>query len=294
MYQKSRRKLVIPFLLPAFLVYTLFEFAPLALTVSYSMTNWRGHSLERPFIGLRNYLLMLNDIQFVNAAKNTAIFSISGAVILFIPAIFISWALTQRIKGKAVFRYVIIAPLLLSVVIVALLWKLLLNPVFGPINNLLKLIGLGQFALPWLGDPRTALLAVVVATAWQQLGMWVLLISAGLERIPQEILEAARVDGANEWRLFWKVTLPLLWGVLRLLFILWIILSLQVFGQVWVMTPHGGAARSTDVMATLIYERAFGGLQWGFACAMATFLLIVIFSFSLITNRLTRREIIEY
>jgi ABC-type sugar transport system permease subunit len=177
---------------------------------------------------------------------------------------------------------------------VALLWKLLYNPVFGPINGFLKFIGLGSLAIPWLGNPDTALLAVVVATAWQQLGMWVLLISAGLDRVPQEVLEAAKFDGANEWQVFWRVTMPLLWGVLRLLFILWIILSLQVFGQVWIMTPHGGAARSTDVMATLIYERAFGGLQWGFACAMATILLVVIFSFSLLTNRLTRRDTIEY
>lgn len=294
MYQKSRRKLIIPFLVPAFLVYTLFEFVPLALTVSYSLTNWRGHSLERPFWGLTNYLMMLKDIEIVNAAKNTAIFSVSGAVMLFIPALFISWALTQRIRGKATIRYIIIVPLLLSVVVVALLWKLLYNPVFGPINNFLKLIGLDALALPWLGDTRTALLAVVFATAWQQLGMWVLLISAGLERIPQEILESARIDGANEWQLFWQVTMPLLWGVLRLLFILWIILSLQVFGQVWVMTPSGGLAGSTDVMATVIYERAFASLQFGFACAMATVLLIVIFSFSLITNRVTKREIIEY
>ena len=294
MYQRSRRRLVLPFVVPAFLVYTAFVFVPLALTVYYSLTNWRGHTLERPFFGLTNYLLMVNDLQFVNALRNTAIFSVSGGIILFIPAIFLSWALTQRIKFKAAFRYIIIVPLLFSVVVVALMWKLLYNPVFGPINHFLKLIGLEVLALPWLGDTRTALLAVVVATAWQQLGMWVLLISAGLERIPQEILEAAKVDGANEWQLFWQVTLPLLWGVLRLLFILWIILSLQVFGQVWVMTPHGGMARSTDVMATLIYDRAFGGQQWGFACAMATFLLLVIFTFSLLTNRLTRRDVLEY
>ena len=294
MYQKSRRKLIIPFLVPAFLVYTLFELTPLVLTVYYSLTNWRGHSLERPFWGLTNYLMMLKDIEIVNAAKNTAIFSVSGAVMLFIPALFISWALTQKIKAKGTFRYIIIVPVLLSTVAVGLLWRLLYNPVFGPINNFLKLIGLDVLALPWLGDTRTALLAVVLATAWQQLGMWVLLISAGLERIPQEILESARIDGANEWQLFWQVTMPLLWGVLRLLFILWIILSLQVFGQVWVMTPSGGLAGSTDVMATVIYERAFASLQFGFACAMATVLLIVIFSFSLITNRVTKREIIEY
>ncbi len=294
MYQRARRKLVIPFLLPTFIIYTVFEFAPLVMTVFYSLTNWQGHTLDRPFWGLRNYLLLGMDPQIINAAKNTAIFGISGALILFIPAMFISWALTQKIKFKATYRYIIIAPLLLSTVVVALLWKLLYNPVFGPINNLLKLVGMGSLALPWLGDTRTALLAVVIATVWQQLGMWVLLISAGLERIPPEILEAARVDGCNEWQLFWRITMPLVWSIMRLLFILWIILSLQVFGQVYVMTPHGGAAGSTTVIAVLIYQRAFGSAQWGLACALATVLLAVIFSLSLGTNRLTRRDAIEY
>lgn len=294
MYQKARRKLVIPFLLPAFLVYSAVIIIPLVLTVSYSTTSWHGVGMERTFSGLRNYSLMLGDLQFLNALRNTAVFAISGAIAVFIPSMFLSWALTQRVRFRALYRYIIIAPLILSVVVVALLWKLLYNPVFGPINNLLHLVGLSSLALPWLGDPRTALFAVVVATAWQQMGMWVLLISAGLERIPTEILESARVDGANEWQLFWKITLPLLWGILRLLFILWIILSLQVFAQVYVMTPHGGAARSTEVMATLIYQRAFGSYQWGLACAMATFLLLAILTLSLLTNRLTRRDTIEY
>jgi ABC-type sugar transport system permease subunit len=294
MYQKARRRLVIPFLLPAFIVYTLLEFVPLALTVSYSFTNWVGAGLDRPFYGLRNYTLAFMDPQVLNAAKNTAIFAISGGLIAFVPALFISWALTQKVKAKALYRYIIIVPVLLSTVAVALLWKLLYNPIFGPINNLLKLIGLGALALPWLGDTRTALLAIVVATVWQQLGMWVLLISAGLERIPVEILEAARVDGANEWQTFWRVTMPLLWSVLRLLFILWIILSLQVFSQVWVMVPHGGVASSAEVIATLIYTRAFSSNQWGLACALATLLMVVIFALSLGTNWLTRRETIEY
>jgi ABC-type sugar transport system permease subunit len=124
--------------------------------------------------------------------------------------------------------------------------------------------------------------------------MWVLLISAGLARIPAELLDAARVDGANEWQLFWRATLPLLWGVLRLLFILWIILSLQVFGQVVVMTPHGGVGGSTEVMATLIYNRAFTGFQWGLASAMATILLSLILLLSLLTNWLTKRDTLEF
>jgi ABC-type sugar transport system permease subunit len=294
MYQKSRRKLVIPFLAPALLLYTTLLFIPLVQTMWRSLTNWYGHGGERVFWGLRNYKLMFMDPQFLNAAKNTAMFALMGGVILFIPAIFVSWALTQKIRGKAVFRYIIVAPVVLSVVSVALLWKLLYDPIFGPINNLLKAIGLGQLALPWLGDPRTALLAVVIAATWQQLGTWVILLSAGFERVPVELLEAARIDGASEWKVFSKVTLPLVWGVLRLLLIVWIIASLQVFGQVYVMTPTGSIGGSTQVVGILIYERAFHSYQWGLACAMATFLMIVILVVSVVTNRLTKRESIEY
>ncbi|MCJ7622980.1 MAG: sugar ABC transporter permease [Anaerolineaceae bacterium] len=294
MYLKSRQKLIIPFILPTFIVYTIFVFIPLFLTVSYSLTNWQGHTLDRPWYGLRNYLLIFKDPQIINAIKNTALFSVSGALIIFIPALYISWALTQKIKMKAVYRYIIIGPLVLSVVVVALLWKLLYNPVFGPINNVLKLIGLDVLALTWLGNKQTALLAIVVATAWQQLGMWILLISAGLERIPREILEAAKIDGASEWQLFWQVTFPLLWGILRLLFILWVILSLQVFAQVWVMTPHGGVGGSTSVFATIIYTRAFESNQWGLAAAMATLLMFSILVITLTMNRVTKRETIEF
>jgi len=294
MYARSRRKLVLPFTVPALLIYTLLMFVPLILTVAYSMTNWSGHIPNRPFAGALNYKLLTLDPQFINSVKNTALYSVSGALMLFVPAIFISWALTQRIKLKAAFRYVIISPLLLSHVVVALLWKMLYDPQLGPINAFLKGVGLNSLALPWLGDSRTVLLAIVVATAWYQLGMWVLLISAGLERIPVELTEAARVDGANDWQVFWRITMPLLWGVLRLLVILWIIFSLQVFAEVFIMAPAGGPGGSADVMVTLIYERAFQSNQWGLACAMATFLLVVIFAISLATNRLTRTETYEY
>lgn len=289
MYQKARRKLIVPFLLPAFLVYTILELVPLVLTVSYSFTNWQGMSLDKPFYGIKNYILIFMDPQIWGALKNTFFFAVTGAVVIFIPAIFISWALTQKIKLKPLFRYVIIAPLVLSTVVTSFLWKQLYNPIYGPINTLLHMIGLGSLALPWLGDSRTALIAIVVATSWQQLGMWIILITSGIERIPVELLEAARMDGANEWQVFWRITMPLVWSVLRLLCILWIILSLQVFSQVWVMVPHG-AGGITEVISTLMYTRAFSSRQWGLASAMATLLLVLIFSASLITNYLTRQQ----
>ena len=294
MIQSARRQLVLPFLLPTLIVYTALIFVPLALTLAYSFTNWQGHSLERPFFGLGNYRLLLLDPQVRTAFAHTGVFAAAGGFVVFVPALFFSWALTRGIRFKAAFRYLLIAPLVLSVVVVGLLWKLLYNPVFGPIDVFLRAIGLESLALPWLGDSRTALAAVIVATAWHQLGMWILLLGAGLERIPQELGEAARVDGASEWQVYRHITLPLLWGVLRLLFVLWMILSLQVFAQVWVMIPHGGAAGAAEVISTLIYKRAFASQQWGLACALATVLMLVIFTASMAAERLTRRDRVEF
>lgn len=293
-YAHSRLRLVVPFLLPAFIIYTAFSIVPLVLTVSSSFTNWQGAGMNRPFYGLRNYGLIFMDPQFLHALKNTLIFAVVGGVMVFPPSLFIGWALTQNIRFKAFYRYIAIAPLMMSVVVVALLWKFLYNPVFGPINSLLRLIGLRALALPWLGDTRTTLPAIALATAWQQSGMWILLISAGLQRIPPDIREAARVDGASEWRTFWNITMPLLWGVLRLLLILWIIVSLQVFAQVYVMVPHGGVAASAEVVTTLMYNRAFQSNQLGIATSMATFLLVAIFVLSLLTNWFTKRQVIEF
>lgn len=294
MIERARRRLVLPFLLPTLCIYSLLIFVPLALTLAYSFTNWQGHTLARPFFGLGNYRLLLMDPQVRTAFAHTVVFAAAGGFVVFGPALFFSWALSCSIRFKSVFRYLLIAPLVLSVVVVGLLWKLLYNPVFGPFDVALRAIGLDAWALPWLGDSRTALAAVILATAWHQLGMWVLLLSAGLERIPNELGEAARMDGASEWQVYRHVTLPLLWGILRLLFVLWIILSLQVFAQVWVMVPHGGAAGAAEVMATLIYKRAFASHQWGLACALATALMLVILVTSLVMERLTRRDTVEY
>ena len=184
--------------------------------------------------------------------------------------------------------------MVISVAVTGVLWRMIYEPNLGVLNNVLRAISLDQFALPWMGDTRTALPAIIIASVWWQMGMWVLLILAGIERIPLDLQDAAKVDGANELQVFWHVTLPLLWEVIRTLVVVWIILALQVFGIVLVMSPWGGVSGATQVAATYIYYTAFNDFKWGYASAVASVVLLIIFVLSMISMRAMRRETIEF
>ena len=177
------------------------------------------------------------------------------------------------------------------------MWKWIYNPTFGLINPALKAVDLEVLAIPWMGEPATALTAIIIASVWHGIGTWVLLISAGIERIPPDLPEAAKVDGATDWQIFRYITIPLMWEVLRILLVLWVMQALQAFVFMYVMTGPvavGGPMGSTEVMATYVFKNAFTSYYWAYAMALATVMLIMIFVLSFITNNVLKRETVEY
>ena len=294
MFYRARRKLIVPFLLPAVILYTALYAYPIVQTIIWSFTGWRGHTVRRPYVGLSNYLSLLGDRRFIGALRNTLVYASLGGILLMVPALLIAWGLTQPIRFRRYFRFIVIAPMVISIAVAGLMWRMIYHPNWGPLNAALRAVGLGSLALPWLGDTRTALVAITVTSVWHQMGMWVLLISAGLERIPLELGEAAKVDGAGERQVFWYITLPLVWDVLRTLTVVWIILSLQAFAVFFVMSPWGGVTGSTQVAATYIYYTAFSDFQWGYATSIATVLLVLVLGLSLLGMRAMRRETVEF
>src|SRR5688572_9495474 len=297
MFQRARRRLILPFIAPQLILYVLVMFVPLVLTVYYAFTDWQGHGNPISFAGLRNFRILVRDDNFHNAVRNSVELTVLGGVLLFVPALFMAWALHQPIRGRRGFQFVILAPVVIAASVAGLIWKWIYNPSQGLINPVLREIGLDRLALPWLGEPRWALLAVIVASIWHGVGTWVLLISAGIDRIPADLPDAAKVDGANDWQVFRTVTVPLLWEVLRILLVLWVIQALQAFTFVFVMTGPvgvGGPLGSTDVMATYVYRIAFVDFKWAYGAAMATVMLAMIFLLSLLVNRVTFRETVEY
>ena len=297
MFQRSRRKLIIPFIAPQFILYVGFVFLPLAATIFYGLTDWQGHGNPWHWYGVQNFRILLNDNNFHKAAKNAVYLMIVGGIIVFIPAMLIAWMLQQPIRLHRFFQFIILSPLVIAASVAGLMWKWMYNPVQGLINPALKGLGLDELARPWLGDPKFALPAIIIAAVWHGLGTWVLLISAGIDQIPADLPDAAKTDGSSDWQVFKYITLPLLWEVLRILLVLWIIQALQAFTFIFVMTVTygvGGPLSSTEVMGTYVYKMSFVDFKWGYASALATSMLVGIFILSLLVNRLTFREHIEY
>ncbi|GAA1551591.1 sugar ABC transporter permease [Kribbella sancticallisti] len=292
MHRIAQRRIIIPFLLPAVVLLAIFFLYPLARTVGISLSDWTRTGASR-YVGSANYTALLSDPDYRSALKNTFLFTFVGGCMLFPPAVGIAWALNQPIRGERFFRFVVFAPVVLSAAVVALMWKFVYHPTLGLISPALAELGLGGLAREWLGDPLTALPAVAFTTVWQGVGIWVVLLSAGFERLPREVLEAGRVDGAGEWRLFWSVMMPLLHDLLRILLVLWIVQSMQAFAFIYIMTG-GGPFGSTEVVGTLMYRTAIDQTEFGYAAAMGVILVVVMLAVTTILNKVLKRDDLEY
>lgn len=292
MLRKAQLRIVVPFLLPALLLLGTFFGYPLVRTIGISLNEF-SRTGRSTFAGLAQYQRMFDDPGYGNALQNTFLITFVGACMLFPVAVAVAWALTQRIHGERFFRFVVFAPVVLSVAVVSLLWKFLLHPTLGLVNPALEGIGLGALARTWLGDPVTALPSVAFVAVWHGIGIWVVLLCAGFERLPRDVLEAGRIDGAGEWRLFRSVMLPMMRDLFRILLVLWFVQSMQAFAFVYIMTD-GGPFGSTEVVGTLAYRVAFEQGDLGYAAAMGVGLVAVILVVAVVLNRVLKSDAIEY
>ncbi|WDZ82660.1 carbohydrate ABC transporter permease [Micromonospora cathayae] len=277
--ERQKRRLVVPFLLPAFAAYAFFMLYPAFSTFYVALTDWNGVSAP-DFVGLGNLTELAADETFRSTIGNTVTFVVIGAMILFPGALFFAYV-TQKLRFGKVYRFFILAPVVLSVTTAALLWKFLLNPNFGVVG------------VELLGQPSTAMLMVVLATVWHGIGIWMLLFAAAFERVPVELREAATLDGASAFQVFRHVVWPLIWDVTRTLLILWMIQGLQTFAFIIAMTG-GGPLRSTEVIGTYLYGVAFTEGRFGYAATIAVVLFAAILTLTLSVNRLTKRESEQY
>jgi ABC-type sugar transport system permease subunit len=292
MIQQQLRKLIIPLLLPAVALHTVFFLIPVINAFYYSLTSWSGISPQKEFIGLTNYIRAFTDRTFIMALENIGLFGVLGFLLVFPMALFFAVILSRKPPFERFLKFVIFAPTLLSVVITAVLWGSIYNPVIGLLNETLRGIGLEAFTRPWLGSRHNALPAITVAMIWQGLGTYVILFLAGLQKIPRSIYESAELDGASAWQQFWHITLPLLWDVVHILVILWIVGAFQIFALIFIITR--GYPNVIEVLGTYIYWAGFQGQSVGYASAMGVIMFLLALTVSLAINRLMRRETIQY
>jgi raffinose/stachyose/melibiose transport system permease protein len=276
------------FLLPAFTIYVLFVLAPLGHTIWLSLHTWDGLT-PMTWAGLDNYREIVRDPALRGAFGHALVLIVFYAVIPVCLGLILVAALSRaRVRGEAGFRTVLFLPQVVPLVVVAVIWRMIYEPQNGPLNELLRRVGLGSLARPWLGDFTWALPAVGLVGTWVMSGLALVLFMAGVQKIPQSLYDAARVDGAGPVREFFAVTLPNLRGELAVALTLTTIAALRNFDLVY-LTTQGGPGDSTSVPAFQVYTRAFQVGQVGSAAAVGFTLACVIFLLSFLITRIADR-----
>jgi len=257
---------------PALLIFVLFVPFPALFSVVLSFFKWDlvGHM---HFLGFDNYRFMVfDDPVFWKAARNTVVFVLVSTMIQLPVAFLLANLLTRMTRiGYGIFRGIIFLPVTFSGVAVSLMFYFIYHPNVGLLNGVLRLAGI-ESSFPWLGDARTALLAVIVSLAWQWTGYHMVIYLTGLTTIPDELWEASRIDGANELQVTRHIVLPLLLPSIRVSLILIITSSLKSFDQIYIMT-FGGPNHASEVIASQMYMKTFAQLKYGYGSALSTVLL---------------------
>jgi multiple sugar transport system permease protein len=293
--KKKKRKWLpysVLFILPSFILYTLFVIVPTGSSVYLSFTSWDGISPDIRYIGFDNFVEMWNSERVHNALKNTLILSVVLVILENIVALALAMIVDQVRWFKNLFRSIFYFPVLLSGVVMGFIWTIILNYNFGVVTQLLEMVGLDHLKVDWLGDPKYALIAIILSTVWKSSGYYMIIYLAGLQGIPQELNEAASIDGANRWQQFRHITFPLLAGAMTVCLMLSMINSLKIFDQIAVMTD-GGPGFATETMTYIVYKVGFGELRQGYGTALALVLFVLILIVSIIQIKLLRKREVE-
>lgn len=273
------------FVAPAFVGFLVFYLYPTLRAVEISLTDW--NLLRAPkFIGLANYARLLGDATFWHSAWVTFTYVLYNIPIQTVLGLLLA-VLSDRLARSVALRAVIIAPYLISNVVAALIWMLMLDPILGLTNAFLDTIGIARQS--FLASPDQAMISVAAISTWRHTGLTALLFYAGLQAIPRHLYEAAKLEGASEWVMFRRITLPLLRPVLAFVLVTSLIGSFQVFDVIAVATA-GGPADSTRVILWYIYENAFQFHKMGYASALSVVLFVVLILITLLQMRLLKAD----
>lgn len=298
----ARRLWLIVFLAPATALFAVFITYPILSALAFSFYRWEGIG-RRGFAGFDNFVRLFATFPYSqllgNAFWHNVLVFILTMVIQNGIALALALLLARAPWGTRVYRVIFFLPVTLSLVIVGFLWALFLNPIFGIVNKLLVAVDLAALARPWLGDASTALLTLTLVNAWRWVGFPTIVFLAGINAVPDEYLEAARIDGAGEWQVTRHVIFPLLAPAVTIIVLLTFIGSFNWFELPYVVQGvSGGPNRSTDVLSLLFYRMAFGevdtGLQdIGIGSAIAVLMFVVLVTFSALAAVLLRRREVE-
>jgi len=279
--------IIVLFLPPALVLFTLFVILPMGEAAWYSFYNWNGYGLPTEWIGFKNYELIFRQGAFRNALVNNALIIVVSICVQIPLALWLATMVTKNIKGAVVFRLVFFLPYVLADVAAGMIWRFVYDGEFGLVANIYEFFG--QNAPFWLADKNVAFSAVLGVIVWKYFGFHMMLFIAGLQAIDKSVLEAADIDGATGWQKFFKVTLPLLGSTVRLSVFFAVVGSLQLFDMIMPLTG-GGPSNSTQTLVTFLYSFGVMRMQVGFGSAVGVVLFVICVTLAFSYKRIFMRN----
>lgn len=289
MRREKQRRQWVPYLylLPIVVLSLCFVYYCIGFTVFSSFTDWDGMSSTMNWVGLENYQKLFRDKTFYIAMKNNLLFFAGTIFVQAGLGMLLAVLLKLKLPGSNVYKAIFFLPIAMAPTIISAIFKIILNPSLGELNQFLKWIGLDFLAVSWLGDKRFALIAIIAVNIFQWMGFSMITYYAGLMALPEEVYESAKLDGAGFFRTLFSITAPMLKGTTNVLIVLGIVGSLKTFDIVMLLTG-GGPGRSTAFLNTYLYEKAFHDFDAGYAACIGVMILIIALLMSVLQMKLSR------
>lgn len=286
LFSKTNKKILWLFILPSLIGFILFSLIPMISAVFLSFTSWDIIGGSPNLIGFSNFIRIFSTPEFTRVMINTGKYIILYIPSIIISSLFVAVLFNSDVKGAGFFRVLLFIPVLTSWIAGAMIWRTALSTQYGLINNILSMVGI--HGPGWLTDPKWSMISIVMVSVWKDLGFFSLILFGGLRGIDKTLYEAAKIDGANTFQIFRKITLPLVTPTLFFVLVTTIINSFQLFPQIMVMTD-GGPLESTQVMVERIYKYGFRYYEMGYAAALAVILFLIIVAITLVQLRLQKK-----
>lgn len=268
------------FVLPALVLVAVFSIYPVLMSFRYSMTDWNGVSADYAWVGLSNYRNVISAAEFKTLFFNTFYLIILYVPVLNILAIFFSVIIFDIGRAANLYKVILFLPNIVSMVVVGFIWRTIYNPATGPLSYLLNAVGADNLVQDWLGQKSTVMPALSVSIIWYAVGFYVLIYLGGLSTVPQELYEAAAVDGITWWQKLFRITLPMISQSITINIIVSTIAILTLFDLPYVLT-QGGPGYASQTMALMSYQYAFDSMSQGMAMALAVMLTLITILFAI-------------
>jgi raffinose/stachyose/melibiose transport system permease protein len=274
----------------AIILYSIFFVIPSFIGFFYSFTDWNRYSSELNFVGFKNFsTIFFSNINYLQSIKNTLFFTVTTIILKTVIALILALLLTSGVRRFTnVHRMIIYLPAIVPMIVVGIVFKSILHPSTGVLNVFLTAIGLDALAQGWLTNPKLALYSVIFVDTWKGIGYIMVILIAGLEAIPREYYEAAKIDGARTWDELRTITIPLLMPALTVVIVLNLLYGLKVFDIVYVLT-NGGPGYATETVYTVVFKEFSKG-RYGISTALSTFLFVIMIFLGFFVIRLMHKE----